>query len=96
MNTRKVVINICFGGFSLSRAALELYAKKKGVNLKAVDVYSIKRDDTDLVVVVEELGAKANGTFAELKIVEIPEDVNWEIDEYDGTECVAEVHRTWR
>jgi len=55
----------------------------------------LDRDDPILVRVVEELGEKANGRFAELKVIEIPDDVEWTIDEYDGMEWVAEVHRTW-
>lgn len=54
------------------------------------------RDDADLVAVVEALGSKANGGCAELKIVEVPDDVNWYIEDYDGMEHVAERHRTWR
>jgi hypothetical protein len=57
---------------------------------------SIPRDDTTLVQTVEELGKSAGGRFADLKIVEIPDDVEWEIEEYDGLEWVAERHRTWR
>lgn len=53
------------------------------------------RDDAILVQVVEELGENANGWAAELKIVEIPDDVKWHIHEYDGVEHVAEDHRTW-
>lgn len=53
------------------------------------------RADPDLVKVVKKLGEKANGSFAELKIVEIPADVEWEIDEYDGMETVQESHRSW-
>jgi len=56
---------------------------------------NIPRDDPLLVEVVEELGENANGNFARLEIVEIPDDVDWEIDEYDGQEHVAEKHRTW-
>ena len=56
----------------------------------------IPRDDLALVQTVEELGAEASGQCASLKVVEIPEDVAWEIKEYDGLEHVAEVHRTWR
>jgi hypothetical protein len=56
----------------------------------------LARDDPYLVQVVEELGDRANGRHAELKVVEIPAEVDWEIDEYDGTEWVAEKHRTWR
>jgi hypothetical protein len=55
----------------------------------------IERDDPALVQAVEELGEEANGDFAELAIVEIPDDVIWDIDEYDGKEWVAEQHRTW-
>jgi hypothetical protein len=55
----------------------------------------IARDDPALVDVVRDLGSQANGRHAELKIVTIPADVEWQIDEYDGQEWVAEKHRTW-
>ena len=57
--------------------------------------FDIRRDDPVLVSVVRELGSRANGNFAELKIVEIPASVNWQIKEYDGREWIAETHRTW-
>lgn len=57
--------------------------------------HDIKRNDEDLIKVVEKLGEKANGQFAELKIVEIPDDIEWSIEEYDGTEWIAEKHKTW-
>lgn len=56
----------------------------------------IPRDDPDLIRVVEELSSEANGDYAKLKIIEIPDDVKWMIQEYDGIEWVAEVHRTWQ
>jgi hypothetical protein len=37
----------------------------------------------------------ANGSFSRLKIVEIPDGVEWTIQEFDGNEWVAEKHRTW-
>ncbi len=55
----------------------------------------IARDDPYLVQTVKELGEKANGSHAELKIVEVPSDVDWVIEEYDGNEWVAEKHRKW-
>lgn len=55
----------------------------------------IPRNDSALVQVVEELGKEANGVYSNLSIVEIPDDVEWEIDEYDGMESVEEVHRSW-
>lgn len=89
----KVVINTCFGGFNLSTKALLRYRELSG----SVGVYAceIDRADPALIQVVEELGTEAGGDFSRLKIVEIPDDVLWQIEEYDGIEHVAEVHRTW-
>lgn len=56
---------------------------------------NIERNDPVLVQVVEELGKEANGNYAKLEIIEIPDDVDWEIDQYDGMEHIAEKHRTW-
>ena len=53
------------------------------------------RSHPDVIHVVEQLGKEANGRFAELKIVEIPDDIEWEIEEYDGIESVVEKHRRW-
>lgn len=95
----KVVINDCHGGFSLSDAGIARYLELADLTMTAADEFyarDIPRDDTALVQVVEEMGRMANGSFAILKIVDIPNDVNWYIEEYDGLEWVAEVHRTWR
>lgn len=56
---------------------------------------SSKREHPLLIRAVEELGEKANGWAAELEIVEIPADVSYEIDEYDGSESIHEEHRSW-
>lgn len=48
-----------------------------------------------LIQVVEELGDRANGACAKLRIVEIPDGTDYEISEYDGMEHIAEKHRTW-
>jgi hypothetical protein len=56
---------------------------------------NIERTDPALVQVVEELGEKANGKHAELVVVEVPDDVVWSIDNYDGVETIHEQHRTW-
>ncbi len=53
------------------------------------------RDDPILVQVVEELGDRCRTQVSSPKVVEIPNDVEWTIEEYDGLEWVAEVHRTW-
>ena len=56
----------------------------------------ILRDDPVLVRVVEELGGEVAGSqHAHLKVVRIPADVDWIVQEYDGLEWIAERHRTW-
>ena len=94
--TQKIVINKCFGGFGLSDDAIDLYKILTGTP-PAEDVYEweIPRDNAILVQIVEQLGERANSRYGELAIVEIPDDVEWHIHEYDGMEHVAENHRTW-
>lgn len=62
---------------------------------KSVYAGDIPRNDPELVRVVEELGSAANGSCAELAVVEIPDGVEWVIEEYDGNEHIAEKHKTW-
>ena len=92
----KIVINKCYGGYGLSRAAYEFL----GLTLDEENfgygfAFKDDRSNPKLVECVETLGELANGTFAELKVVEIPDDVEWEIEEYDGLEWISEKHRTW-
>ena len=89
----KIVINSCYGGFSLSDKALELYNTLANADIQYTG--DLERNDPILVHIVETLGAEANGRFAQLRIVEIPDDVNWEISDYDGMESVSEAHRSW-
>lgn len=56
---------------------------------------NISRNDPHLVHVVEVLRAEASGSYSRLKVVEIPDDVDWEINEYDGLEHIREKSRTW-
>jgi len=56
---------------------------------------NIDRDDPALVQVVNELGEAAGDKYAKLKVVEVPSDIHWTIEEYDGWERVEEVHHCW-
>lgn len=140
-NTKKIVINECHGGFTLSpEAALWLFERgMKNMTYKVSEYYGKdylkeyfkndldewkaylldksrdchfitvfspdeqfvlntrpdRRDDPLLIECVETLGERASGSCSELKIVEIPADIEWTIEEYDGLEWVAEKHRTW-
>lgn len=53
------------------------------------------RSDADLIAVVEHFGKDANSWASDLRIVEIPDDIEWDVIENDGYEHVAEKHRTW-
>jgi hypothetical protein len=87
----KIVINRCWGGYSLSEDAY----RELGLEWHGYGFCDLPRDDPKLVATVEKLGTAANGRHAELSVVEIPDDVEWEIHNYDGMETVRERHRTW-
>lgn len=53
------------------------------------------REDPVLVEVVEELGDKASGFYGKLKVVEIPDGLNYVIDDYDGIETLHEDVPIW-
>lgn len=56
----------------------------------------IPRDDATLIRVIEELGVAANAELSQLKVVEIPDNVKWEIQEGEaGAESIHEKHRVW-
>jgi len=57
--------------------------------------FAYNRADPLLVEVVQTLKKAASSSCAELVIIEVPNDVDWEIAEYDGMEHIAEKHRTW-
>lgn len=53
------------------------------------------REDPALISTVEELGDKATCYGSKIKIVEIPDDVEYTITDYYGMEKIEEVHRVW-
>lgn len=88
----KVVINGCYGGCRLSKAALDY------LGLDEKDRYAFEDDRTNpkLIECIEKLGPAASTTFySGLHIVEIPDDVKWIITNHYGIEQVEEVHRVW-
>lgn len=101
---RKIAIFTGYGGFTISKRAVE-YLKAHGIeNPVHVEEYdhedymlahpfNKERDNPVLIQCIETLGDKAG---EHLKVVEIPDDVEWMVcDSEGGTEWVAEKHRTW-
>lgn len=58
-------------------------------------IYGVDRADPALIQVIEELGKAANTPYSDLRIVDVPDDVQWYISEHDGNETVEEEHRSW-
>lgn len=84
----KVLYNGKYGGFSFSDAFVEEFNKRHPE--KKIDRYSNERTDPDVVALVEELGQeKSSGYSAMIYVEEIPDDVEYEIHEYDGLEDVT-------
>lgn len=94
--TVTVLINTCYGGFSLSREAAEAVLQRKGIGYRLEDGYPYigdgwttvmdvcTRHDPDLIAVVRDIGVKAAGPHCALQIVEFRIDVD--INNYDGKE----------
>lgn len=53
------------------------------------------RTDPVLIEVVEELGDEVNTFYSRLIIVDIPDDMNYVIDDYDGIETLHERVQVW-
>ena len=54
------------------------------------------RINQDVIECVETLGTKlASSKLAEIDIADVPDDVKWEIDNYDGSETIREKGRSW-
>ena len=88
----KVVINDCYGGFNLSKLAIENYFPDQMGTGDEDGYYSFEPDRTDprLIKAVQELGEYSYGKNSKLKIVEIPDTWKgqWKISDYDGIETL--------
>jgi len=88
----KIAINTCFGGFSLSEKAYEFL----GIKWDSYGYhFNDNRVDKKLIKCIETLKHEASGKCAKLKVIEIPDDIDYKINEYDGIESIEEVHRSW-
>ena len=88
----KIVINDDYGGFGLSEKAYEFLGLKWD---RYGYEYGNDRSNPKLVECVEKLGEKASGALSKLRVVEIPDGIEYTIEYYDGWEHIAEKHRTW-
>ncbi len=89
---QKVVINRQYGGYSLTDEHMAEYNKRRGS--EGLAYWDVERDDPILVAIVEE-GEIKGSSLCTLRVVSIPDGVEWEIHQHDGKEWVAEKHETW-
>jgi hypothetical protein len=92
--TIEIVINKRYGGFGLSRAALDEIVKMgyKFENPEYPDgELSDMRHNSHLVKVVKMLGESASGDRAKLVVQKIPEELKdyYVVNEYDGMETIT-------
>lgn len=83
----KIVVNKCFGGFSVNDNIVNM------LNLESRYDFLLRNDRTNVKLIeLIESGEDVNGEFANLIVVEIPDDAtDYIIDEYDGYENVLYV-----
>ncbi len=101
----KIVINKCFGGFGVNKKVFkelgftwdgygDLENKDFGITSENYYAYRV---NPRLIESLEKIGLeKAGRRVAKLKIITIPDNVEWELEDYDGMESIHEKHRIWR
>ena len=107
----KIVINIEYDYLCLTKTAMERYIELSQRPIQIVDEddeyrqytlndepfhrRDIERTDPALIQLVEETNGKCCN-LGELRVVEIPDDVEWEIFSWDNSrEEIHEKHRSW-
>lgn len=86
----KIILNKCFGGFSLSDYAEELMGFELDSYYDPDDI----RTDAQLIAYMEAFGSKrmSDSTFSKLVLVEIPDTfTDYEVNDYDGWEHLTYV-----
>ena len=84
----RILVNRCFGGYRLSDAARAMLSSD--IDVLDAEYYPEFRHDERILAIYDELGAKAfGGGYSTIEDVIIPDDVYWEINEYDGYESIT-------
>jgi len=100
----EIVINACYGDFSVSKPVYEKLGLKwdeygfldnQMFGLDSDDICAYRASEK-LISVIKELGGDASsGELAKLQIVTVPDDIKWHIVEHEGYESIHENHRVW-
>lgn len=82
----------------LKYAVATKYHGRVANNLPPEDILDLDgkyREDATLIEVVEKLGKEANTIISDLRVVEIPDDLDYMIDNYDGIETLHQRVQEW-
>ena len=103
----KIVINSSLGGFHITRDMAKRISEEIGGpvvdswKMECNEYFGIKnghswefRAHPVLVSAVEEC-VEAGEHVGDLKVIEIPDDAQWAIGEYDGREYVYDIRHYW-
>lgn len=100
----QVIINKSYGALHFNDEVIALYKKRNPHNIVDLTDHDLLRQNVFVIGIVKEIGVmNSAGEYINvhetpgrpIKIVDIPDDVEWELCEYDGIEHIAEKHRTW-
>lgn len=81
----KIIINECFGGFSVNDNIVKMLNLESGYDLKD------DRTNAKLIELIES-GVNVNSEYSDLVVVDIPDDAtDYVIEEYDGWESILYV-----
>lgn len=90
----KIVINKCYGGWRLSEECEKALGYEKNQSCFSVDQL---RTNKELIRLMETRGTFwCSGFCSRLAVVDIPDNIEYEIYNYDGSESIHEKHRVWR
>jgi hypothetical protein len=88
-----MLINTCYGGFTFSKMACDMYAEKTHltIDMHCVDLMTEIRYDPIMIDIVKTIGNEANGKYTSITIINVYEDLKdyITVDEYDGMESIS-------
>ncbi len=94
----KIVINtLPNGSFSLTERARE-WIQKHYPKSPYANIYSpsnVHRDSKGLVRCVETLGSDAFHNYTRLEVIDVPDDLKFEVVNIEGREVVIDSQRKW-
>lgn len=85
----KVLYNTSYGGFRFSEEFVEEYNKRYPDSKIPTWAYNLSRTEPNAIALFEEKGSDwSSNMCSKIAVEEIPDDVEYRIDEYDGMEAV--------